>query len=146
MKINFSKIKDEYFFAGKYYFENCISHNCSLKILGCNFHLPVVLFKYQGWKGTSRTKLCEELGWRWLSQCHWHKRMSKFHNIIYQTSHRYLTDLLHFRTLGCGNIESYFGVHWKSLNVFFPACAFSWSKFIKHKLRSIDNVTEFKES
>ena len=57
------------------------------------------------WKGTFRTKLYVELGWEWLSQRRWYRRMSKFHNIVHQTSPTYLTDLLHFRTLGRGNID-----------------------------------------
>ena len=100
-----------------------------------------------GWKGTNRTKLYGELGWEWLSQRRWHRRMSAFHNIVYKTSPSYLTDLLRFRTLGRGNIDPLcpiFARTEKSKMSFFPACSFSWNKLINHDLRIIDDVAQFK--
>ena len=69
------------------------------------------------------------------------------HNVVYQTSPKYLTDLLRFRTLGRGNIDPLCPIFARTEKVqmsFFPACTVSWNKMIKHDLRSIDDVTKFK--
>ena len=48
------------------------------------------------WKGTSTTKVYEELGWEWLSQRRWYRRMSVFFKIINNLSPKYLTDCITF--------------------------------------------------
>ena len=97
------------------------------------------------WKGTSTKKIYRELGWEWLSQRHWYRRMSKFHNILFKTSPKYLTDLLRFRTLGRRDTDPLCPIlaHTEKVQMsFFPSCTFSWNKVINHDLRVIDDVAK----
>ena len=44
------------------------------------------------WKGTSTKKVYKELGWEWLTQRRWYRRMTLFYKIVNKISPKYLTD------------------------------------------------------
>ena len=76
------------------------------------------------WKGTSKDKLYEELGWESLSQRRWLRRMSLFCKIINNKTPSYLKkclQLLHRRPIEFNPRTLSF------LASFFPSCVFSWN-------------------
>ena len=95
------------------------------------------------WKGTSTIKIYRELGWEWLSQRHWYRRMSLFYKIVHKISPKYLSDSNAFpdppwisaygRQLP--NTEPLIltpTVHRteKFGHSFFPSCICSWNRFL----------------
>ena len=77
------------------------------------------------WKGTSKEKLYDELGWESLSQRRWIRRMTLFSKVINNKTPAYLKGCLHLRF----NREPINFIP-RTLNFkasFFPACVDSWN-------------------
>ena len=90
------------------------------------------------WKGSSRTKLYEELGWESLSDRRRCRRILQVHKIENRTTPSYLNDKLpaHRGPQPNGNIPNTFYELRSRTNryrkSFFPDAIVSWNKFITH--------------
>ena len=90
------------------------------------------------WRGSSRSKLYEELGWETLSDRRMCRRILQIHKIFKNKTPSYLKDKLppNCRALFNGNIRNTFReIICKSnryMNSFFPDAIASWNIFIKH--------------
>ena len=97
------------------------------------------------WRGSSRSKLYEELGWESLSDRRMGRRILQIHKILNNKTPSYLSDKLptNSRTLFSGNVRNTFReLICKSnryMNSFFPGAIASWNIFIKH----FDDVPSF---
>ena len=97
------------------------------------------------WRGSSRSKLYEELGWETLSDRRMCRRILQIHKIFYHKTPSYLNDKLppKCRALLSGNIRYTFReIICKSnryMNSFSPDAIASWNIFIKH----FDDVPSF---
>ena len=90
------------------------------------------------WRGSSCSKLYEELGWESLSDRRMCRRILQIHKICNNKTPSYLNDLLppNSRALFSGNTRNTFReIICKSnryTNSFFPDATSSWNIFIKH--------------
>ena len=90
------------------------------------------------WRGSSRSKLYEELGWETLSDRRMCRRILQIHKIFNHKTPYYLNDKLpqKCRALFSGNTRNTFReIICKSnryMNSFFPDAIASWNIFIKH--------------
>ena len=97
------------------------------------------------WRGSSRSKIYEELGWESLSDRRMGRRILQIHKILNNKTPSYLSDKLppNSRTLFSGNVRNTFReLICKSnryMNSFFPDAIASWNIFIKH----FDDVPSF---
>ena len=97
------------------------------------------------WRGSSRSKLYEELGWETLSVRRMCRRILQIHKIFNYKTPSYLNDKLppKCRALFSGNTCNTFReIICKSnryMNSFFPDAIASWNNFIKH----FDDVPSF---
>ena len=97
------------------------------------------------WRGSSRSKLYEELGWEALSDRRMSRRILQIHKICSNKTPLYLNDKLppNCRALFDGNARNTFReIICKSnryKNSFFPDAIASWNIFIKH----FDDVPSF---
>ena len=108
------------------------------------------------WKGTSTTKVYNELGWEWLSQRRWYRRMSVFYKIVNNISPKYLTDCIIFPDPPWVSVygrEPPTSKHLitpftsrteKFQSSFFPSCVFSWNRFLTSVQRNAISVNKFK--
>ena len=109
------------------------------------------------WKGTSAKKVYEELGWEWLSQRRWYRRMSTFYKIVNNLSPKYLTDCITFPNPPWisvygreppnvnNNILTPFSSRTiKFQSSFFPSCVFSWNRHLTYSQRIPANTDLFK--
>ena len=105
----------------------------------------VVRIQYQAalaisgsWRGSSRSKLYEELGWKSLSDRRMGRRILQIHKISNNKTPSYLRENLppNSRTLFIGNVRNTFReLICKSnryMNSFFPDAIASWNILIKH--------------
>ena len=97
------------------------------------------------WRGSSGSKIYEELGWESLSDRRMGRRILQIHKILNNKTPSYLSDKLppNSRTLFSGNVRNTFReLICKSnryMNSFFPDAIASWNIFIKH----FDDVPSF---
>ena len=97
------------------------------------------------WRGSSRSKLYEELGWESLSDRRMVRRILQIHKIFKNNTPSYLSDKLppNCRALFSGNIRNTFReIICKSnryTNSFFPDAIASWNILINH----FDDVPSF---
>ena len=97
------------------------------------------------WRGSSRSKLYEELGWETLSDRRMCRRILQIHKIFNHKTPSYLNDKLppSCRALFSGNTRNTFReIICKSnryMNSFFPDAIASWNNFITH----FDDVSSF---
>ena len=90
------------------------------------------------WRGSSRSKLYEGLGWETLSDRRMCRRILQIHKIFNNKTPSYLKNKLppNCRPLYSGNIrKSFHEITYKSnryKNNFFPDAIASWNIFIKH--------------
>ena len=109
------------------------------------------------WKGTSAKKIYEELGWEWLSQRRWYRRMSTFYKIVNKQSPKYLTDCITYPNPPWisvygreapnvnNNILTPFSARTcKFQSSFFPTCVFSWNRHLTFSQRNSSNIDIFK--
>ena len=95
------------------------------------------------WRGSSCSKLCEELGWENLSE----RRILQIHKISGNKTPSYLKENLppNCRALFRGNIRNTFReIIYKSnrfKNIFFPDAIASWNIFIKHFFKSLKDIS-----
>ena len=108
------------------------------------------------WKGTSRGKNYEELGWEWLTQRRWYRRMVFFYKIVKKISPIYLTDCITYpdppwisaygRQPPNANPPILTPITPRRLDVqssFFPSCVFSWNRFLTVAQRNAMNIKQF---
>ena len=97
------------------------------------------------WRGSSRSKLYEESGWKTLSERRMSRRILQIHEISNNRTPPYLNDKLppNCRALSGGNVRNTFReIICKSnryKNCFFPDAIASWNIDIKH----FDDVPSF---
>ena len=115
-----------------------IQYNAALAITGCI-------------RGSSQSKLFEELGLESLSDRRWFRRLCLFYKIVKGISPQYLQDLLIFRTvhrLTRQNV-SVLDLFWCRTDYFsasfFPFCSREWNK-LSPLLRSLSSISKFKNS
>ena len=110
------------------------------------------------WKGTSTTKVYEELGWEWLSQRRWYRRMSVFFKIINNLSPKYLTELITYPdppwisvygreppNANTNTLTPFSSRTSKFQSSFFPSCVFSWNRHLNYSQRNAANIDLFKK-
>ena len=99
------------------------------------------------WKGTSRKKLYEELGWESLTNRRWLKQMCLFYKIVYKITPKYLKLFLS-DTISPRNdlLQPLFTRTNKYLRSFFPSCIFSWNNVLTSDQRNSKNIYIFKSS
>ena len=84
------------------------------------------------WRGTSRNKLYEELGWESLSDRRWYRRLFQFYKICNNMTPTYLLDSVpRQRRLLYGNTSYniYYEIYCRTtryMNSFFPDCIKKW--------------------
>ena len=109
------------------------------------------------WKGTSTNKIYRELGWEWLTQRRWYRRMTLFYKIVNKISPKYLTDCITYpdppwisvygRQLPNVNphtLTPFTPRTDKFQHSFFPSCVFSWNRFLTSDQRNATNINKFK--
>ena len=109
------------------------------------------------WKGTSTIKVYRELGWEWLSQRRWYRRMTVFYKIVHKISPKYLSDCITFpdppwisvygRQLPNGEpliLTPFVPRTDKFSSSFFPSCVFSWNRFLTSVQRNETDINKFK--
>ncbi len=109
------------------------------------------------WKGTSTIKVYRELGWEWLSQRRWYRRMTVFYKIVHKISPKYLSDCITFpdppwisvygRQLPNGEpliLTPFVPRTDKFSSSFFPSCVFSWNRFLISDQRNETDINKFK--
>ena len=110
------------------------------------------------WKGTSTKKIYDELGWEWLSQRRWYRRMTLFYKIVNKISPTYLTDSITFPdppwisahgreppTVSSDIITPFSARTIKFQSAFFPSCVFSWNRFLTSDQRNAPDINKFKK-
>ena len=110
------------------------------------------------WKGTSTKKTYKELGWEWLSQRWWYRRLTLFNKIVNKMSTTYLTygitfsdppwSSVHGRPTGEANVDPLMPFSSRTVkfqSFFFPFCVFSRNRFLTHEQRSAINIVKFKQ-
>lgn len=110
------------------------------------------------WKGTSTKKVYRELGWEWLTQRRWYRRMALFYKIVNKISPKYLTDCITYpdppwisvygRQLPNVNphiLTPFTPRTEKFHHSFFPSCVFSWNRFLTSDQRNATNINKLKK-
>ena len=108
------------------------------------------------WKGTSTKKVYEELGWEWLSQRRWYRRMTLFFKIVNKISPKYLTDCITFPNppwisvygrepphTNTNILTPFSSRTCKFQSSFFPSCVFSWNRELTYAQRNAVNIDLF---
>ena len=101
------------------------------------------------WKGTSRVKLYDELGWESLNLRRWHRRLVLFYNIVNNLTHDYTRipipplrqssySLRYPATIGQINART---VCFSAS--FYPSCLLEWNK-LPHEIRESPTICIFK--
>ena len=101
------------------------------------------------WRGTSRVKIYEELGWETLSHRRWVHRLGLFYKFIHNLSPKYTREPISFRNVAYTFRDStplvnifcntkHFG------NSFYPACIKDWNKLEDH-IREELTLPQFKK-
>ena len=103
------------------------------------------------WRGTSRNKLYEELGWESLSDRRWYKRLFQFYKICNDMTPTYLLDSVpRQRRLLYGNTSynSYYEIYCRTtryMNSFFPDCIKKWNA-IGNEIKACSSLGIFKRN
>ena len=101
------------------------------------------------WRGTSRQRLYEELGWEALYQRRWYRRMCHFYNLRKTQSPGYLfveipderTATYNLRTIRAYNQTSCRTVRFS--NTYFPNTLFEWN-LLSDEIKNAVSIAEFK--
>ena len=113
-----------------------VQYNAALAITGCI-------------RGSSKSKLFEELGLETLSDRRWFRRLCTFYKILKGTSPQYLQKLIIHRTahrITRQNVSD-IDIFWCRTNhfsaSFFPFCSREWNK-LSPSIRSTSSISKFK--
>jgi hypothetical protein len=110
------------------------------------------------WKGTSTIKIYKELGWEWLTQRRWYRRMNLFYKIVNKLTPSFLTDCISYpdppwisaygRQPPNPNPFIITPFTPRTINVqssFFPSSVFSWNRILTSDQRNAKNLKKFKK-
>ena len=97
------------------------------------------------WKGTSREKLYNELGWESLSNRRWLKQMCLFYKIVNNITPKYLKHFLRDSVSARNDFQRpLFARTNKHLRSFFPSCIYSWNNVLTSEQRNFEKISTFK--